>query len=571
MYKIEYGIPMFEDKDKADLNEYSKQMAEALKIQLDKFGNPLAYKGQVDSIDDLPTNSIAGEIYSVISENKNYVWNGIEWIEFASTIDLTELEKKTIVQKASVLGQTLQEGTPSSTSAVPIKNVNVYGINILNNKAVPKTINGVTFTVNKDKSITAVGTATAQTAFYINSSDNTAKYEDIEAGEYTFNGCYYGSVDTYFMQVILEKANPSNNSQYFSNYDVPNTFKIEENNRYYAAIIIRQGVTVNATFWPKLEKESKSSNYTKYGTGLLELTLQKEEDTKKVFFVANRNLCEKDIINEWGYYYRKKQLILDGTENLIAKNSYYYFVSDELKKIGEVNNTICSHFKHNNNVGNCIVGDFVIDSSLASLSFYYDNGAGGVDNFKAYLAEQYANGTPVTIEYDLKEEEHVAFTNFNQNSWNELDNLLLQGYTFINSSSDELQPTVTLTEHTANEIHRENIDRLKNMEIRKTTGEEFVTDEYIDGKRVYGKIIDFGALPNATYKSVPIGETNIEYVRAYGKAKHTNGTTFTIPHAGTSVESNISLSLTSNYYITLETGIDRSAMNGIIEVYYTKN
>ncbi len=41
MKKIEYDLPIFNDDDEADLNDYSTKMANAIKIQIDKFGNPL--------------------------------------------------------------------------------------------------------------------------------------------------------------------------------------------------------------------------------------------------------------------------------------------------------------------------------------------------------------------------------------------------------------------------------------------------------------------------------------------------------------------------------------------------
>lgn len=91
MLKIDYNIPVFEDEDISDLNEYSNQMANALKIQLDKFGNPLVYKGEVSTMEDLPTEAENGDIYSVVEENKNYIYNGVSWIEYSSTLNLSLL------------------------------------------------------------------------------------------------------------------------------------------------------------------------------------------------------------------------------------------------------------------------------------------------------------------------------------------------------------------------------------------------------------------------------------------------------------------------------------------------
>ena len=75
MLKTDYDIPIFKDEDIADLNEYSNEMASALKTQLDKFGNPLVYKGKVATLEELPNEAESGNIYSVISENKNYIYN----------------------------------------------------------------------------------------------------------------------------------------------------------------------------------------------------------------------------------------------------------------------------------------------------------------------------------------------------------------------------------------------------------------------------------------------------------------------------------------------------------------
>lgn len=81
MRKIKYNIPVYEDEDIADLKKYSEEMAEAIKKQVDKFGNPLVFKGIVPTLTELQaiTNATNGEIYAVIQENKNYIWNGTSW------------------------------------------------------------------------------------------------------------------------------------------------------------------------------------------------------------------------------------------------------------------------------------------------------------------------------------------------------------------------------------------------------------------------------------------------------------------------------------------------------------
>lgn len=63
--------------------------------------------------------------------------------------------------------------------------------------------------------------------------------------------------------------------------------------------------------------------------------------------------------------------------------------------------TLCNAFSLSTS-GSTAVGEYRldgIDSWNGNVLFNYDNGADGVVNFKSYLAEQYANGTPVKFYY----------------------------------------------------------------------------------------------------------------------------------------------------------------------------
>ncbi len=100
MQKIEYDLPIFEDNDKADLNDYSVKMANAIKNQIDKFGNPLIFKGAVQTLADLQTltNIKSGYIYRVDNENKNYIYNGTEWVVYSDNIDLSKYQEEVNTQ-----------------------------------------------------------------------------------------------------------------------------------------------------------------------------------------------------------------------------------------------------------------------------------------------------------------------------------------------------------------------------------------------------------------------------------------------------------------------------------------
>ena len=96
MKNIEYDIPIFESNDLADLDLYSEKMATAIKEQIDKFGNPLAFKGIKQNISelDLISNPQSGDIYGVIETNKNYIWNGKEWIIYSDIMELDNYYSK---------------------------------------------------------------------------------------------------------------------------------------------------------------------------------------------------------------------------------------------------------------------------------------------------------------------------------------------------------------------------------------------------------------------------------------------------------------------------------------------
>lgn len=89
------------------------------------------------------------------------------------------------VQSLRLFGKTTQNGTPTPAAPVPLVSagdggslgVTVAGKNLLSNNVTSGTINGVTFTVNADGSVTMNGTATADVSFPIfgNNWNDTSK------------------------------------------------------------------------------------------------------------------------------------------------------------------------------------------------------------------------------------------------------------------------------------------------------------------------------------------------------------------------------------------------------------
>lgn len=116
------------------------------------------------------------------------------------------------------------------------------------------TINGVTFTINEDKSITANGTATANVIFNLigGPSDYPLK---LEKGDYIFSGCQNGSTTTYFMEIFNGTSYKACRTD-----AIPINFKEDTSIRFY--IVVKSGTTIsNVTFYPMLINGKEQKPY----------------------------------------------------------------------------------------------------------------------------------------------------------------------------------------------------------------------------------------------------------------------------------------------------------------------
>lgn len=83
-----------------------------------------------------------------------------------------------------------------------------------------------------------------------------------------------------------------------------------------------------------------------------------------------------------------------------------------------------------------------IDCVNSSLSMHgriiiKDMSIDDIDKMKTYLSEQYSNGTPVIVEYELAEEEIVPYTEEQQEAWDKIENMkLYDGINYIESTAE---------------------------------------------------------------------------------------------------------------------------------------
>ena len=169
--------------------------------------------------------------------------------------DILELADKKITKfYASSLGdKTLVDSDNGKFPDINIfgKSVqtNYSGKNLLENKATTQTINGITFTVNEDKSVTVNGTATAKLALNINTNIK------IPNGTYIMSGCVSGVNDVFH---TLQKNLIDGTKKWLGEKGQGATFTVDDTvNILIMYIEIGAGTTLNnATFYPMIRLAS---------------------------------------------------------------------------------------------------------------------------------------------------------------------------------------------------------------------------------------------------------------------------------------------------------------------------
>lgn len=128
--------------------------------------------------------------------------------------------------------------------------------------------------------------------------------------------------------------------------------------------------------------------------------------------------------------------------------------------------------------------------------------------------------------------------------------------------------------HIEDGIYENSLDNVYSLE------ETFTGKYWIDGKKIYRKVINFGALPNKTTKNVLTGLQieSINIVNYYGIANGIdvsgNHYSLTLPDThpnGPEQATRLSINTKENEYnLVIITGVDRSNYTAYIIIEYTK-
>lgn len=144
-----------------------------------------------------------------------------------------------------------------------------------------------------------------------------------------------------------------------------------------------------------------------------------------------QKLMKGDYLADDGIHHKRKQVELVGTEywNLSGKTYYIGFSDKKMRYTLIKGAMLCNKFKESvsSQTVNIELNEFYegyYQTGNKNVFFNYDDGVGGVANWKSYLAEQKANGTPVIVEYELAEEEIEPYTPEQQEAYNKLQKVL---------------------------------------------------------------------------------------------------------------------------------------------------
>lgn len=129
------------------------------------------------------------------------------------------------------------------------------------------------------------------------------------------------------------------------------------------------------------------------------------------------------------------------------------------------------------------------------------------------------------------------------------------------------------------------ISPIKTIKVPGTYGQPYATNERVDGNVVWAVRLNFGALPNATTKSiiVPTAVTSVWSTQRWFdvsncRASDSNGNVVPLPNVGYAfqngtsgkiISDNITLSLVGNL-VQIQTDTDRTSYNAIVTIKYLK-
>ena len=292
--------------------------------------------------------------------------------------------------------------------------VKIGNNNLITKNLISQTKNGITASLNNDGSIHFTGTVTeGNFTFDVMSKVKTFLKKGVT---YTLSA----GIDLPGNVYLRVCNNASNNYPYFGVGQIENprkltfTYNDDFDTGYMKCFVwfnsSTTGITYDFTIYPMLETGDTETEY-------IENQLQvKQIDLYSKTLYGKEIVRDKivRVLGKWKYYLSWYKLVLNGTENFVYDSTYKYFRISNYDFNGFLPskditlNQYSNMLKQETNWAN-FRDNIDIDSLFYSI---HDDGYNmairmlefnNVDEFKSYLAEQYANGTPLYFVYQLSE------------------------------------------------------------------------------------------------------------------------------------------------------------------------
>lgn len=168
------------------------------------------------------------------------------------------------------------------------------------------------------------------------------------------------------------------------------------------------------------------------------------------FPLGEQKLMKDGYLGENGVVNKRKQIVLDGAESWDKDSNsddgttdyFYIHPANFNMDLSKTKNFICTHFVYSSNrylfEGFSATSVFIITIKKSITKIVEtDSKNERLTKFKTWLAEQYTNGTPVIVEYELETEETTAYTSTQQTAYNNLQKLkTYRTVTNISNSQD---------------------------------------------------------------------------------------------------------------------------------------
>ncbi len=279
-----------------------------------------------------------------------------------------------------------------------------------------------------------IGNWTANYSAY----DTSIEYIKLKAGTYTLSihnvkgSCTEGS-----LALVAGNTNPKKTKAKIQlKNETSKTFTLEEESICRISVEYNVGCTFNNFEFNVMLNKGSQAPYIPY-----------QEQAEYFPLSEGQKLYKGSYLADDGTHHKRKQIVLDGSDNRAwymdtqSETSTDYFYTRTVGITTEnINSVICSHFKKGSRsrqgfwatIVFCITMNKTVTGIISS-----DTKAQRITKFKTWLATQYANGTPVIVEYEPAEEEIVPYTETQQEAWEKLRHFtLFKGINNITSTAN---------------------------------------------------------------------------------------------------------------------------------------